>query len=261
MSRYLNQPMLYVDFLRPSSMSFDNPGNGIGGGRNAYGEAVSTDFSGGGIITCTYGRCVIFGRDFGDDERHEYVNQLGARLNGGFRFINVPIVNDGIGPFPVINGKRRPIIKGIQHSDGSFFSDTSGYSQATVWSKLLTNAALNAGQISLRIYGASRDLRWSDWFSIYHDQNGDTSKGWRAYRYWESEKTDEGTETVEGVDLGFKDYTLGIVPPLREATVAGTRIEFARPTCVMKLPDGVTLPFSYDGYYQSRPTLQFTEAF
>lgn len=253
--------MLYVDFLRPSRMSFDNPGGGIGGGKNAFQEAVSTDFSGGGIITGSYERCVIFGQDYGDDERHEYLNMLGARLNHGFRFINVPIVNDGIGPFPVINGKRRPIIKGIQHSDGSFFSDSSGYSQATVWAKLLEDAPLNAGQVLIRIYGAARDLRWSDWFSIYHDQNGDKSKGWRTWRYWENDKTDEGTETVEGVDLGFKDYRLATVPPLREATVAGTRIEAARPTCIMKFPDGFTVPFTYEKNYEARPNLSFTEAF
>lgn len=253
--------MLYVDFLRPTRMSFDNPGAGIGGGKNAYGEAVSTDFSGGGIITGTYENCVIFGMDHGDDERHEYVNMLGARLNGGYRFINVPIVNDGIGPFPMINGRRRPIIKGIPHSDGSFFSDDSGYSQATVWAKLRSAAALNAGQLRIRIYGAARDLRWSDWFSIYHDQNGDKSKGWRAYRYWESDKTAEGTETVDGVSLAYKDYTLAIAPPLREATAANTRIEFARPTCVMKFVEGFTVPFEYESWYQARPTLRFTEAF
>lgn len=261
MAGYLNQPELFVDFMRFKGLSFDTPGAGIGGGKNAYGESVSTDFSGGGIVTCTYDGGVIFGMDHGDDERHEYVNYLGARLNGGFRFIDVPMVNDGIGPFPFINGKRRPIIKGIQHSDGSFFSDETGYSQATVWAKLRSSAALNAGQIRIRIYGASRDLRWSDWFSIYHNQNGDRSKGWRAYRYWESDKTAEGRESVDGVSLAYQDYTLAITPPLREATAANTRIEFARPMCVMKFQDGFTLPFSYESYYQSRPSLKFMEAF
>jgi hypothetical protein len=261
MARYLSQPTLYVDFLRPKKMRFDTPGAATDSGRNGLGESISMDTTGGGIVTGTYERCVIFGRDYGDDERHEYINMLGARLNGGFRFVNVPIVNDGIGPFPVIDGKRRPIITGIQHSDGSFFQDGSGYSQPTVWAKLTENAGLNAGQVKLRIYGASRDLRWSDWMSIYHNQNGDASKGWRAWRYWKNDKTDEGTEVVSGITMSFKDYTLGISPPLREATVAGTRIEVARPTCVMKFPVGFSLPFEYEANYEARPTLQFTEAF
>jgi hypothetical protein len=260
-ARFLNQPDLYVDFLRPKRMKFDVPGSGMEGGRNGRGESISMDFSGGGTVTGTYESCVIFGRDHGDAERLEYVNYLGARLNGGFRFINVPIVNDGIGPFPVIDGRRRPIIKGIRHSDGSFFSDGTGYSQATVWAKLIENAPLNAGQVRIRIYGAARDLRWSDWFSIYHDQNGDKSKGWRTWRYWENDKTNEGTENVDGVSLGFKDYKLAINPPLREATAAGTRIEAARPKCVMKFPSDYSLPFEYEANYSARPTLTFTEAF
>ncbi len=210
------------------------------------------------MVTCTYDRCVL---QADDPERHEVINWLGARLNGSYRFINVPVINDGIGPFPFIEGKHRPIIKGIQHSDGSFFSDGAGYSQATVWAKLIEAAPLNAGQIKMRIYGASRRLRWSDWFSIYHDQNGSKSKGWRAWRYWENDRTAEGTENVAGVNLSFMDYTLGIDPPLREATAANTRIEAARPMCVMKFPRGFTLPWQYEGNYQARPTLQFVEAF
>ncbi|WP_342242636.1 hypothetical protein [Ensifer sp. OTU672] len=258
MAVYTNQPTVPIPYLRPTRASFDNPGSAIDGGVNGNGESITISNSGGGIVTATYERCVL---QADDTERHEVINWLGARGNSGVRFFNVPIINDGIGPFPIIDGKRRPIIKGIQHSDGSFFSDGSGYSQATVWAKLIEAAPLNAGQIKMRIYGASRDLRWSDWFSIYHDQNSTKSKGWRAFRYWESDKMAEGTETVDGVNLEFKDYTLGISPPLREATAANTRIEAARPMCVMRFPRGFTLPWEFEGNYQARPTLQFTEAF
>ncbi|HEV7436879.1 MAG TPA: hypothetical protein VGO22_18750 [Pseudorhizobium sp.] len=252
MAVYINQPMFPVDYLRPARATFDNPGSGIDGGVNGTGEAISIETSGGGIVTASYKGMVLEG----PDERYEILNWLGARLNGGFRFINVPIVNDKIGPFPVINGAVRPIIKGIRHSDGSLHSDGSGYSQATVWAKLTADAPLNAGQVYLRIYEASRDLRWSDWFSIYHP-----TKGWRAWRYWENDKLNEGTETVDGVPLTFKDYRLGISPPLREAAPAGTRVEVARPTCVMKLARGMTVPFEYEGWYSSRPSISFTEAF
>lgn len=252
MAVYINQPMFPVDFLRPTRAFFDNPGSSIDGGVNGLDQGISIETSGGGHVTATYEGLFIEG----PDERHEVMNWLGARLNGGFRFINVPVVNDKIGPFPVIDGIRRPIIKGIQHSDGSFFSDGSGYSQATVWAKLTANAALGAGQIDMRIYGAARDLRWSDWLSINH-----TTKGWRAFRYWDSDKLNEGTEVVSGVTMSFKDYRLAIVPPLREAAAAGTRIEVARPTCVMKLPSKATVPWDYSGFYSSRPTISFVEAF
>lgn len=244
MAVYTGQPTVPIMYLRPTRASFDNPGSALDGGVNGNGESITIETSGGGIITATYDRCVL---QADDPERHEVINWLGARGNGGYRFFNVPIINDGIGPFPVIGGKRRPIVSGITHSDGSLFSDGAGYSQATVYGEVTEAAALGAGIIKMRVYGAARPLRWSDWFSIYHP-----TKGWRAYRYWEViSKTDE-TNPV---------YTLGIAPPLREAVTVGTRVELARPMCVMKFPRGFTLPWQYEGNYQARPTLQFVEAF
>lgn len=251
MARYLFKKRVPIEFLRPTRASFGHLGSGVDAG-----DGVSVEFSGGGIITATYERCVLQG----PDERHEIINWLGAYGNGGFRFFDVSIINDGIGPFPVINGKRRPFVSGIPHSDGSLFSDGSGYSQATVWGKLLEDAANYAGQIRMRAYNLARPLRWSDWFSIFHYNNGDNSKGNRAYRYWESDLLDQGVEAIEGIDTPYMDYLLSTSHPLREATPAGTRIEFARPTCVMKFPQGFTLPWDYEAWYQSRPTLQFEEA-
>ncbi len=244
MAIYINQPMFPVDFLRPTRASFDNVGSGFEGGVNGLGESISVETSGGGIITASYQGMVLEG----PDERHEVLNWLGARLNGGFRFINVPIVNDKIGMFPTIRGTQRPIITGIPHSDGSFFSDGSGYSQATVWGELTEDVALNAGIISVRVYGASRQaFRWSDWFSIYHDV-----KGWRAYRSWKLISQTEEENPVSRI---------AISPPLRQATPAGTRVELARPTCVMKLSKGQTVPWEFDGWYHARPNISFTEAF
>lgn len=241
MAVYTGWPMFPVDFLRPTKARFDNPGSAIDGGVNGLGETISSEMSGGGIITATYERMVLQG----PDERHEVVNWLGAHLNGGFRFMNVPIVNDGIGPFPVINGKRRPIIGGIPHSDGSLFSDGAGYSQATVYGEI--TEVVHSGIIRMRAYGLERPLRWSDWFSIYHP-----NKGWRAYRYWKViDKTDEANPI----------YSLALAPPLREAVTVGTRVELARPTCVMRIARGQTVPWEYDGWYSSRPTVSFTEAF
>jgi hypothetical protein len=253
MAQYINNPTVPVLYLRPKRAAFDVIGNSIDGGVNGTGQSISMEMSGGGRVTAVYEQCVLQGDD---TERHEVINWLGARGNGGFRFFNVPIINDGIGPFPIIRGKRRPIIDGIPHSDGSLFSDTSGYSQATVWGKMTADAALGAGQLSMRVYGAARPLRWSDWFSISHP-----TKGWRTYRYWESQKIGEGVETVSGADVAYVDYLLGIAPSLREAAVTDTRVELARPMCVMKFAQGFTLPWDYEAWYQSRPTLQFVEAF
>lgn len=244
MAVYINQPDFPVDFLRPTRARFDNPGSSMDGGVNGAGEAISIGTSGGGFITATYSEMVLEG----PDERHEIINWLGARLNGGVRFINVPIVNDGIGPFPIIDGRRRPIASGITHSDGSLFTDGAGYSQATVSGTLSANAAQHAGIITLAMSGLSRRLRHSDWFSIYHP-----TKGWRAYRYWDILVQPSGSNNGT--------YRLAISPPLREAATSGTRVEFARPRCVMKLGRGETIPWEIEGWYSSRPTINFVEAF
>lgn len=244
MGELTNQPEFPVDFMRPTRIRFDNAGSAIDGGMNGVGEAISMGTSGGGMITATYEGMMLQG----PDERFEVLSWLGARLNGGFRNIVVPLVNDKVGPFPVINGAARPIIKGIPHSDGSLFSDQSGYSQATVWGEITEAAALRAGILTMRVYGASRTVfRWSDWFSIYH-----LKKGWRVYRSWDLiDKTDEENPV----------YRIAIAPPLREAVTVGTRVEFARPRCVMKLQYGQTIPWEYEGWYSSRPTVSFVEAF
>ncbi|MBY5865987.1 hypothetical protein [Rhizobium leguminosarum] len=244
MANYLNQPTLAADFLAPPKTTYDVVGSSIDGGRNGFGESQSIEMSGGGLVSATYEDCKIK-----DPEQYEYVNWLGARLNGGFRYINVPIITDWFGPFPK-NGKLpNPIFKGIPHSDGSLFDDGSGYSQATVWGEVLEDAPVNAGVIAMRVYGLSRPLRWSDWFSIYHS----TAKGWRAYRYWDVLNANAGD--------GFTDYSLAISPPLREATPASTRVEFARPRFVAKFRPDFTLPSVVEAFFVTQQTIQFSEAF
>lgn len=123
MAQYLNVPTLEANFLAPLKTTFDVQGSSLDGGRNGLGEGISMEMTGGGVVTATYEDCKIK-----DKEQYRYINQLGARLNGSFRFVNVPIITDWFGPFPTIGGLPSPSVSGISHSDGSFFSDTSGYS-------------------------------------------------------------------------------------------------------------------------------------
>jgi len=242
LAAYINVPTLAADFLGPASVSVDVLGSSISGGRNGVGESQTIEMSGGGLLTATYTDCKLT-----QPEQYEYVNWLGARLNGGFRYINVPIITDWFGPFPKIRKLAAPYASHIPHSDGALFSDTSGYSQATVYGEITEAANLNAGIIEMRVYGLARPLRWSDWFSIYHP-----TKGWRAYRYWEVISVTAGDNPV---------YRLAIAPPLREAVTVGTRVEFARPRFVAKFKDGFTLPSVVEAFFVTQQTIQFSEAF
>jgi len=247
MAVYINQPTLAANFLAPVRTTYDVTGSSVDGGRNGVGEGQSIEMSGGGIVTANYEDCKIK-----DPEHYEYVNWLGARLNGGFRFINVPIITDWFGPFPKIGRLPTPIVSGIPHSDGSYFDDGSGYSQATVWGEITEAATLNAGIIRLKVYALSRPLRWSDWFSIYHP-----TKGWRAYRYWD---VLDATDGSDGSGT-YTEYQLAIAPPLREAVTIGTRVEFARPMFVAKFKSDFTLPSVVEAFFVTQQALQFVEAF
>lgn len=252
MASLINLPTVFTDYLKPERMSVDTPGAGLEGGRNGLGESITIGLSGGPMVAVTYGDCFVQA-----PEEHEYLNRIAARCNGSFRFINVEIMSDWAGPFPLNGGGiPQPFVTGIPHSDGSFFTDGSGYSQATVFGTFPNGAALNAGEIVVNVFGASRNLRHSDWMSTYHDV-----KGWRAWRYWDVSDPVDVTEIIDGVSRTGKRYTLAIDVPLRQAVPAGQRIEFARPRCVMKFPTGFTLPWEASGFWLSRPTLEFVEAF
>lgn len=248
MARYLNVPTLEANFLAPLKTTFDVQGSSLDGGRNSLGEGITMEMTGGGVVTASYEDCKIK-----DKEQFRYINQLGARLNGSFRFVNVPIITDWFGPFPTIGKLPAPNVGGIPHSDGALFSDSTGYSQTTVWGEVTEAAALNAGILKMKIYGMPRRLDWSEWFSIYHP-----TKGWRAYRFW-----DIVEELANGSDSGgsYQEYRLAIGPALREAVPVGTRVEFARPRFVAKFPAGFTLPSVVEAFFVTQQSIQFTEAF
>jgi hypothetical protein len=248
---YINLPTLSVEFVKPAKFAFSVPGAGIDGGRNGDGDSPAIDFSGGGKITGSYQRCWVQ-----TPEEHEYANWLAAYLDGSIRCINVPILTDWMGPFPFLNrATPQPIVSGIPHSDTSLFSDGAGYSQATVFATFDVDAAQNAGQIVINVFGATRNLRWSDWMSTFH-----ATRGWRAWRYWQSSDPVEVTRTVEGATYTGQQYTLAISPPLREPVPAGQRIELARPMFAARFPRDFVLDWEVEGFWQSRPTLQFVEA-
>lgn len=249
---YINLPTLDVDFIKPQSMAFDVVANAIDGGRNLANQSISSEITGGGFVTAVYRDC--YGQE---REAHEYFNWLSARLTGSFRFINVPLKTEWMGPFPMVD--RSPFFRatGIPHSDGALLSDGSGYSQVPVFGAVKASATVGAGVISIRLYGADRQLRWSDWFSIYHE-----TKGWRVYRYWEVQSvSSQFTEVVSGATLTYRDYTLAIQPTIREALTAGQRIEFSRPRFAAKLEPGASIPWDVKSFWVAQPTLSFVEAF
>lgn len=230
-------PTVNIDLLAPERAQVDLKGGAMEGGRPLVGEPAAMDIAGGGFLSASYEGCKIT-----TEEQHEYVNFLGARLNGSFRFVNVPIPTDWWGPFPRIGGVSTPLVAGIPHSDGSLFDVGDDYTEATVSGELTADAALRAGTVSIATTGLGRKLRHSDWFSIYHP-----TKGWRAYRYWRIISQPGGTNGT---------YQLAITPPLREAATTGTRVEFARP----RFAADFTLPSVTEAFFVTKQDIRFVEA-
>ncbi len=242
MATYTDLPTLLADYLYPQRVQVDVKGSAIEGGRNTSGRSQSIELSGGGLLTASYEDCKI-----NWPMQYEYINWLGARLNGSFRFINVPIITDFYGPFPIVQGKPFVGVNGIPHFDETMHSDDMGYDLAQVYGTVSASASLNSGTISIAMSNLTRDLRYSDWFSINHP-----TKGWRAYRYW---------KVISKTDADEPVYSLAISPPLREAVTAGTHVEFTRPRFAAKFPSDFTLPSVSESFYAIQQSIQFEEAF
>lgn len=251
-SVYVGRPTIDVDFLKPARAWFDTPGGGLEGPRDGTGFGAAIDFTGGGLVTAAYEKCYAQA-----PEEHGYINKIAAYCNGSVRAVNVPILTDWMGPFPLVDGKPRPFVGTLKHTDGSYFTDGSGYTEAAVFGTVARAAPVHSGQIVINVYGAARyltNLR-SEWFSIQHP-----TKGWRAFRNWETSDPTPVTETIGPVTYNGYQYTIAIAPALREAVEAGERVELVRPRCVMRLPKGFTLRWEFEGFYRASPSMEFIEA-
>lgn len=114
---------------------------------------------------------------------------------------------------------------GIPHSDGSLFSDGSGFSQENELITFNADAALRATTVQLNInYGV---LSAGNCFSVYT-----ATQGWRLY---EIRRIFPVSGTV---------WNAEIRPPLREAVSAGTLLESALPRCTMRLDQSSDMDFT-----------------
>lgn len=145
---------------------------------------------------------------------------------------------------PVV-GDLPPVITGIPHSDGSFFSDGSGYSQSTIHVKLEADAALRATTARLLIEEAGPLKR-----GMYFSRRETTPVGIRPRMYMITKPPE--------IDGNIANITF--LPPLRSDAVAGEDLDFADPKATMNLasPDVGALPLEMGRW--SRPTLELEES-
>jgi hypothetical protein len=206
-------------------------------GRTASGLVPTTTLSGGGLWAVNFAGIFLRTRD--DLNLWE---SLTAYLAEGARPIIVPFCVRKLAPVPIEDGVPVYARPGVPHSDGTFFSDRSGYVTPAIIAAATADAALRATTIRLTMTtgGPPAGL-----FSIHHDI------GPRPYRILEA-------LAVDGVP---GDYDVRIEPPLREDVTAGSPAEFDWPACVMQLAGGEAMTAPADMLRFARGSASFIESF
>lgn len=197
----------------------------ISGGTSINDDETLIGTDGGGRVALTL-------QDFDLDEPEvaRAWDAIDAWMDGGLRPMIVPFCDAVHQPALFFDG--------VPHSDGTPFSDESLYETPGTDVSLAVDAPLRATVIQVDVASLNGDPL--GWFSIDHAT-------WRHRAYKVAEIIAQTATTA----------TISIRPPLREATVAGTAIDFASPRCVMRIDGEMRAPRTM-GYADGQP-LRFVE--
>lgn len=220
-------------FKRCPAAEWNLTANPINPGRTASGSLPVMRIDGGGLWVANFHD--LFFRTL-DEVRTFKAIRLAA--NNGVMPIVVPR-RDPFSPFPTSVHSYDP----IPHSDGSFFSDGTGYSQSVISVESVGNAALRATELVLNLINCAA-LSAGMTFSIRHP-----TENWRLYE-------------ITSTSIGSPPFTtISFFPPLREAVSEGTEIEFDNPRCLMRLANQAAMNFRMSAFPYSPQSAAFVEAF
>lgn len=211
------QPMFHI-----APMNISGPVSASGAADVISGDA--------GFWRASYGSVVVTTRD-----RVMTWRAISAKLRGRLYPILVPYCGM-YQPFPLdANGK--PIFPAIvPHSDGSYFSDGSGYFSGTI--NVTLNVSKTAGAVTGSVtVNAAGAIQPGQVFSF----------GERMYEIVDAEYLSETT-----VNLTWQ-------PPLRDAVSSGAVLNFDRPVCRMRLASDTEMQLSLDMNKRGFPTVNFVE--
>jgi len=232
--------------LREKAHSWNLAGNIMTPGQTGSGVMTAGRSDGGGYWTCTMSSVSLSGMC--GEKRYGVSGVRSATLlwravrqicAGGVGQIVVSRNDALFRPFP--DGAQEYGI--IRHSDGSGYSDSTGYYQPVI--SVLTYAAANlrATSLGLEILN-SKPLIGGESFSINHP-----NAGWRLYEI----------ATVEYIDGSHASVTFN--PPLRESVGLGTEVEFDRPRCVMRLATFSSMDLTVARETNNDSDVSFVEGF
>lgn len=199
----------------------------ITGGKTFSGAVPMARLDGGGLWTCTLQDVQVSTPDHIRAWR-----ALSALLDNGATPVILEARDERAGPWPATGSAGLT----ATNDDGSTPGDGSVYASDVIAAALTADAALRATRLQISIENAAA-LAGGEFFSILHD-----TFSHRLYR-------------IGAVEQSGTTATVTIRPPLREATAAGTPLDFDHPRCVMQLatPDAMDLMLTRRTFGQATP--------
>jgi hypothetical protein len=158
--------------------------------------------------------------------------------NGGINPIIVPRNDSVFAPFPV----GQPPYGPIPHDDGALFDDGASYYQSIIDITCNGGAGLRSTAMVINLNNCG-PLQGGEAFSVLHP-----TFNWRMYEIG----------SVTPVDATHA--LIAFNPPLREAVTDGTKLEFDRPRCTMKLAKSSSMDLNITTWPFSLATVKFIES-
>lgn len=211
------------NILPPRTVMIELANATMGGGRTltAVDQFVKTDAG--------WWKLTLGDIPFASSQQKLQWRAVAAQLGGRVGKIAVPIYDPNT-PWPTINGKVVKSYGSIPHSDGTFFSDGTGYSQDVIIAEVIVDAAM--GDISLTmdvLVGGALQPGMS--FDV----------AYRLYRI-------KSIQTITPNGGGSVTYQLKVTPPLREDIPAGSFANFDDPMLGCRLNTDGEMESGVDDY-------------
>lgn len=231
--------------LREKQHSWNLLGVAATPGQTSQSVATLVRTDGGGFWSCSMSDVSLSGGKGLVGRARQKVTTLLWRAvrqicDGGASPVVVPRNDALFRPWPT--GVAQSLGLDIPHSDDTFFDDDTGYYQPVI-DITAGAAALRSVSLEISIVYAG-ELMGGEAFSINH-----TNMGWRLYEIATVEYDDEESATIT-----FR-------PPLREAVIDGTQLEFDRPRCTMRLASTNSMDLSINPWTFNSASVDFVETF
>lgn len=239
-----NVPVFPRQLLRETSHSWNIVGAAATPGQTGLSVAPLVRTDGGGFWSCQMSDVSLGGRTgLSGRERQRTSTLLWRAVRQIFDNGARPMVvwrNDTLfRPWPV----GVPLqVDDVPHSDGTFFDDGTGYAQPLIDIVTYGDAALRATALVLEVRLA-RQFQGGESFSVDHP-----TLGWRLYE-------------IATVKQNEQFAVVTFNPPLRESVPGGTRLEFDRPRCIMRLATPNAMDLSVRPWSFNTASVDLVEAF